>query len=223
MAAFTAVVLSLASTGAAAAADDSDGIPEAPHATVQLFESRFMASDPSAEQLAEYSALTDEQKAQLVAVLTSEDPLSGPGMVTTSSESTTRVPVVTSRFSPNVANGDSAAPAVATAIYNVTSTSRIDVKWFGLFTLGYFKQIFRYQTDAVRVLSTQSCSGTYSGTAGWFVVTADTDFWTASNKGTCITIYEGSMFYENSSVYVHKEMGLVVNGQGIESRWLSNI
>lgn len=223
VAAITAVVLSLASTGAAAAVDDSDSIPEAPPATVQMFESQILTSEASAKQLAEYDALTDQQKAQLVAALTSEDPLSAPGMVATSTESTTRVPVGASPFSQNSAKSGPVAPMAAATVYNVTSTSRIDVKWFGLFTVGYFKQIFRYQTDAVRVLSTQSCSGTYSGTGGLLVVSASTSFWTASNKGTCITIYEGSMFYKGSSAYIHKEMGMVVNGQRIESRWLRNI
>lgn len=49
-------------------------------------------------------------------------------------------------------------------------------------------------------------------------MSADTDFRAASSKGTCIMIYEGSMFYKNSSAYIHKEMGMIVNGQRIESR-----
>lgn len=224
--AFVAAAITIGTAGLANAAGPADNLAAGAAASssdVAAFESHLDRSSVPQKDLAAYDALTTEQKAQFVAAASSADPVSLPGVISTPTTTITRTPVLTTGKNL-LSNSLTAASAITPyyTVYNVTATWQYNMKLFGI-TLGYWKQIFRYQTGNAQVLTTQSCSGTFTGFSGLWAISVANERWVASGRGYCISTFTGSLVYKGSSVSSNKEMGLITDGAGIVNEYLINI
>lgn len=104
----------------------------------------------------------------------------------------------------------------------MTSTYQVPVAALGI-TFGTFNLKYNYQTGSGRVLKDYSRTAWRSGTAGFWSYTVSTTHWVGAGQGNCVAIFTGSLVYKGSSITQNKEMGMIVNGPGIVSKWIKAI
>ncbi len=156
-----------------------------------MFRKRRVASEGSASDVAKYEALTEEQQAQLVAVLTSPDPTSQPGVEIVESRTVTSAPVRSALAGPSRSQSLNAA-------VDRTPDWRIDAKMFGI-TIGYFRQVFNYQTSSTAVVSSQKCRGTWTGFAGFWNISQVNTHYVTNGLGHCYTDFDLDVVFKGAA------------------------
>jgi len=204
-------------SGISSASASSVPAPLASAGEIADYEADFSAAAANDSEvtndLDKYLALSDADQARFVAIMTSEDPLSAPEVMTIETEDTTKT----------VANAvEGSAVSRAATVYDVTSSWSSSNSLFGV-KIGQFDQTFKYQTGSNKVLSSQYCKGSFTGFSGPFSLSTSDSHFVTSGRGTCITDFRLSFVYEGSGWTANKRMTLVVNGPGIVSKTLVNI
>ena len=125
---------------------------------MEAFEEHLEVENVPDSYVDKFEALTEEQQAQFVAVLTSGD-LDQPGVETTESTETVVEPAGKGLVR---STGTTRNQTLNFTIYNVTSTYSVDSVLFGI-SLGYWKQVYKYQTGNNIVQASLQCTGTWTG------------------------------------------------------------
>ncbi|MFS0703142.1 hypothetical protein AB6N23_01335 [Cellulomonas sp. 179-A 9B4 NHS] len=211
----TAALLSatLVAASAAGASASAPELVEAPATVVAEFE-QHLESEGSASDVATYEALTEEQQAQLVAVLTSPDPTSQPGVEIVESRTVTSAPARSALAGPSRSHSLNAVDR--------TSDWRIDAKMFGI-TIGYFRQVFNYQTSSTAVVSSQKCRGTWTGFAGFWNISQVNSHYVTNGFGHCYTDFDLDVVFKGAAGGMNKEMYTKTSRYGMDAWHLINI
>ncbi|MBO9556461.1 hypothetical protein [Cellulomonas sp.] len=210
-AALLVTATTLASAGAASAAETDSG-PQGTSLLDVLTVHDVDAAPVQAASRAAYDALTPAQQAEFDAVLASEDPASQPGVTTSYSESTAKTVALgvlkPAGVSPNI------------TVYNVTYTWTATTRFLGV-PVGYFKQVFKYQTGNNVVLTTQYCNASFEGFSGPWAMSVSNTHYVASGQGHCISDFTLSAVYKGSNISMQKQMWVITNGPGLVDRDLT--
>lgn len=211
------LVASLGFTGVGAASASTTVEPaEATASAVADFEATELPQAP-ADEAAKYESLTDEQKAELVAVVTSGDLTSHPDIVVEESSDIAMTP-----SKSNALRGTSRSSQLNYQTYDVTATGSFDYVLFGV-SVGYWKQVYKYQTGNNRVLKDYSCRGTFTGFSGALAISPQDTHYVSGGYGHCSTLYVGHLVYKGSTITINKELYQKVAGYGRVEGWLRNV
>lgn len=209
----TIALVSTVSTQAFAAdAGSADTAPQGAAIVAEFFEDIEASSAETVKAIDAFEALSATERADIVATLESDTPEAiftlGEPIV-----STTSVPEATPLLGARVA-------AAAAATYEVTSNYTYPVKGLGI-TFGSFNLRYKYQTGSNKVLKDYSCTGFRDGISGFWSYSVTSNHWVSGGLGHCEAIFTGSLVYKGSAIAQNKEMGMIVNGPGIKSKWIT--
>lgn len=218
-----AACLTFTAAGQASAATDQPAQASA-EAVAQFEKSLADAPADLQDEVAKYQALTDEQKAELVAVVLSGD-FDAPNVEIVETAATDTVQAKPTGLAGRGGSGLGGGKSGSTLdfkVYDVTSTWTLKVYVAGV-EIGYFRQVYKYQTGNNIVQKDYSCSGTYTGFAGFWNVSKSDSHWVSGGRGYCDTNFNLSVVYKGSAFQMNKRMSIVVGGSGTISKSMVNI